>query len=283
MSAGAKAAGFAGLLRVGYIALPSVTPEWTHVLTVLCMPAGGAAAGKPHAESPQAAGHSVHWAYAGTAGPSHWWKLDPAYVVCGTGTHQSPIDLTHASLEDLEDPELHYQPSELHVLNNGHTVQVNYDKGSYMEVNRQRYDVVQFHYHAPSEHRMNGKTFAAELHVVHKNADGKLAVVGVLLEEGAENPAYQALLDNLPYHESKEAAKGVKLNVAGFLPTVHTTFRYDGSLTTPPCTEGVSWLVMTTPVNLSRGQLAALEKVFKGNNRPVQPLNGRKLTEDSTP
>jgi carbonic anhydrase len=230
-----------------------------------------------------AAGHSVHWSYEGPGDPSHWGQLDKDYAICGTGKHQSPIDLANAAPKDLTDPELHYQQSELRVLNNGHTVQVNYDKGSFMDVDGQRYDVLQFHYHAPSEHHLNGKAFAAELHVVHKNAEGKLAVVGILLQEGAENAAYQAFLSNLPDHESKEAAKGAKINVAELLPATHATFRYDGSLTTPPCTEGVRWFVMTTPVNLSHAQLAALEKVFKGNNRPVQPLNDRALTEDSTP
>jgi carbonic anhydrase len=227
--------------------------------------------------------HATHWTYDGAAGPSHWGELDPTFATCGTGKHQSPIDLANASSKDLKDPELHYKPSELRVLNNGHTVQVNYDKGSYMEVDGERFDVVQFHYHAPSEHRINGKAFAAELHVVHKNAAGRLAVIGILLEAGAENPAYQAFLKNLPDHEAKASEKGVKVNVAELLPVAHATFRYDGSLTTPPCTEGVRWLVMTTPVSLSQGQLAALEKVFKGNNRPVQPLNDRTLTEDSTP
>jgi carbonic anhydrase len=227
--------------------------------------------------------HSAHWSYEGPEGPAHWAQLDPAYSVCGVGKNQSPIDITNASPRDLGKVDMHYQPSEVRVLNNGHTVQVNYDKGSYLELNGQRYEVLQFHYHDPSEHRLNGRAFAAELHVVHKNAAGQLAVVGILLEEGAENPAFQAFLTNLPEHESKEEDKGVKINVADLLPAVRTTFRYDGSLTTPPCTEGVAWFIMTTPVQLSSKQIASLERVFKRDNRPVQPLNGRIVTVDTTP
>lgn len=235
-----------------------------------------------HANPPKDA-HTVHWAYSGAEAPAHWGELDPAYAACGNGKKQSPIDLTNARPQDLKNPIMHYEPSELRVLNNGHTVQDNYDKGSYLELNGQRYDVVQFHYHAPSEHTLNGKSFPAELHIVHKNAQGQLAVIGILLDEGAENLAYRPLVTHLPGHESPEAAQGVKVDLTALLPKAHTTFRYDGSLTAPPCTEGVSWLVMTTPVQVSAQQIAALEKVFKGNNRPLQPLNGRTLTQDTTP
>lgn len=178
----------------------------------------------------------------------------------------------------------YYQPSEVNILNNGHTVQVNYDAGSYIELDGVRYDVAQFHYHAPSEHAVDGKLFAAELHIVHKNADGGLAVVGILLDEGAANEAYQPFIENLPEEKSDAKNTGSIINAADLLPAVQTTFRYSGSLTTPPCTEGVSWLLMTTPVEISFEQIEALASLFEeGNNRPVQPLNDRPLTEDSTP
>ena len=228
-------------------------------------------------------GHAIHWTYEGKEGPEHWGELDPSYAPCSTGKNQSPIDVANANAQDLVNIAFHYQPSEVRILNNGHTVQVNYDSGSYIEVDGQRYDVVQYHYHAPSEHAIDGKLFAAELHVVHKNADGQLAVVGILVEEGPENAAYQPLLSILPTDESEEKDMGIKINAADLLPMMQTTYRYSGSLTTPPCTEGVSWFVMTTPVQLSADQIAAFEKVFEGNNRPVQPLNARTLIEDSTP
>jgi carbonic anhydrase len=235
------------------------------------------------ASTPPPTPTSVHWTYEGEEGPEHWGGLDTSYAACGVGKSQSPVDVVNPASQDLENIAFHYQPSEVRILNNGHTVQVNYDSGSYIEIDGQRYDVMQFHYHAPSEHTLNGKLFAAELHIVHKSATGQLAVVGILLEEGAENTAYQPLLANLPAEKSPEIDAGVKINAMDLLPAVQTTFRYSGSLTTPPCTEGVSWIVMVTPVQLSVEQIADFEKIYEGNNRPVQPLNTRPLIEDSTP
>lgn len=225
-----------------------------------------------------------HWTYEGEEGPSHWGELDQSYAVCGTGKSQSPIDVANPSEQDLANISFHYQPSEVNILNNGHTVQVNYDPGSYIELDNARYDVVQFHYHAPSEHTVDGESFPAELHIVHKNADGNLAVVGILLREGSENAAYQPFIGNLPTEKTDPKDAGVKINAMALLPSVGTTFRYSGSLTTPPCSEGVNWLLMTTPVDLSMQQLTALDSLFEGgNNRPVQPINDRTLIEDNTP
>jgi carbonic anhydrase len=234
--------------------------------------------------SPKAETTTPHWTYEGEEGPEHWGDLDASYAVCGTGISQSPIDISTPSEQDLANIAFHYQPSEVNILNNGHTVQVNYDAGSYIELDGVRYDVAQFHYHAPSEHAVDGKLFAAELHIVHKNADGGLAVVGILLDEGTQNEALQLFIENLPAQKSEVADAGVTINAAELLPTEQTTFRYSGSLTTPPCSEGVNWLLMTTPVEISSEQVEALASLFEeGNNRPVQPLNDRPLTEDSTP
>jgi carbonic anhydrase len=226
---------------------------------------------------------TAHWAYEGEEGPSHWGELDPAYALCGTGKNQSPIDITSPNEQDLANIVFHYQPSEVNILNNGHTVQVNYDAGSYIELDGISYDVMQFHYHAPSEHEIDGKLFAAELHLVHKSVDGKLAVVGLLLQEGSSNAALDPFINNLPAEKSDVKNAGIKINAMDFLPRIQTTYRYGGSLTTPPCSEGVSWLVMTTPVELSSAQLSKLESLFERNNRPVQPLNDRSLSEDNTP
>ena len=225
----------------------------------------------------------AHWTYEGEEGPAHWGEIDPTYATCGTGASQSPIDISAPSEKDLANIVFHYQPSEVNILNNGHTVQVNYDEGSYIELDGIRYNVAQFHYHAPSEHAIDGKLFAAEIHIVHKDAKGQLAVVGIMLEEGAENAAFAPFISNLPTEKTDVKDAGVKINAADFLPAVQTTFRYSGSLTTPPCTEGVHWLVMTTPVELSTAQLSALDALFDDNNRPLQNLNGRPLAEDSTP
>ena len=225
-----------------------------------------------------------HWTYEGEEGPSRWGELDPSYAACGTGKSQSPIDVANATEQDLLNISFHYQPSAVNILNNGHTVQANYDPGSYIELDNTRYDVVQFHYHAPSEHTVDGESFPAELHIVHRNAEGNLAVVGILLRQGSENAAYQPFIDNLPAETTDVKEAGVTINAGDLLPSLGTTFRYSGSLTTPPCTEGVSWLLMTTPVELSAQQLAALDSLFEGgNNRPVQPINDRTLVEDNTP
>jgi carbonic anhydrase len=158
-----------------------------------------------------------HWTYEGEEGPSHWGELDPTYATCGTGKSQSPIDVANPSEQDLTNISFHYQPSEVNILNNGHTVQVNYDSGSYIELDGTRYDVVQFHYHAPSEHTVDGESFPAELHIVHKNADGNLAVVGILLKEGTENAAYQPFINNLPAEKTDAKDAGVKINAMDML------------------------------------------------------------------
>lgn len=225
-----------------------------------------------------------HWTYEGEEGPQHWGELDPSFAVCGTGTKQSPIDISAPSEQDLANIVFHYASSTVNILNNGHTAQVNYDAGSYIELDSVRYDVIQFHYHAPSEHVIDGKAFPAEIHIVHKNVEGQLAVVGILLAEGAENSAFAPFINNLPAEKSDVQDAGVTIDANEFLPTVQTTFRYSGSLTTPPCSEGVNWLVMTNPVELSSEQLSKLEKLFEhANNRPVQPINDRSLLEDITP
>ena len=227
---------------------------------------------------------SPHWTYEGEEGPAHWEQLDPSYAVCGTGKNQSPIDIASPLEQDLTDISFHYQPSKLNILNNGHTVQVNYDTGSYIEFDNTRYDLRQFHYHAPSEHTINGESFPSELHLVHQSAEGSLAVVGVLLNQSTENAAYQPFISHLPAEKTDVRDVGVAINAMELLPGVHTTFRYSGSLTTPPCTENVSWLLMTTPVGLSEEQLGLLDSLFEGgNNRPVQPINARAPVEDSTP
>lgn len=227
--------------------------------------------------------HAVHWTYEGDEGPAHWGELSADYATCGSGKSQSPIDVTNPSPQDLANIEFYYQPSKINILNNGHTIQVNYDSGSYIELDGTRYDLVQFHFHAPAEHSINGKLAESELHLVHKNADGNLAVVGVMIEKGTENPAFKTVWENLPAEETAVQTADADVNAADMLPTVQTTYRYDGSLTTPPCSEGVKWNVMTEPIQLSEAQLAAFTAIFEGNNRPVQALNERTVNEDTSP
>jgi carbonic anhydrase len=248
-------------------------------------PAAEGEASEPAAEH---ATTGTHFTYEGEDGPEHWASLSLDNADCA-GRHQSPIDLTTAGAQDLANLVFQYQPSRIKIVNNGHTIQVTYDAGSTIELDGHRYKLLQFHFHAPSEHTINGQLAAAELHLVHEIDDGSLpagskAVVGVLIQEGADNPAFTPVWDNLYVATATEQTVDGEVNAAAMLPAVQTTYRYAGSLTTPPCTENVAWNVMTEPIEMSSGQLDAFRGVFEGaNNRPVQPINDRELAVDSTP
>ena len=219
------------------------------------------------------------WNYKGEGSPKNWGQFSST---CSIGKNQSPIDIINTDSQDLTNPFFHYQPSKLHILNNGRTIRINYDRGSYLDLDGETYDVKQFHYHTPSEHSINGKLFPAELHIVHEK-NGDYAVVGILLAEGeTDNSAYQPVIDNLPAGVSPQIDVGITINAAELLPSNRTTYRYSGSLTTPPCTEGVNWFLMTTPVQLSSAQIASLTTAINGNNRPVQPVGTRKVVRDNT-
>src|SRR5436190_2715986 len=226
-------------------------------------------------------GQDAHheWDYGKEHGPRHWGQLKPEFASCGLGKVQSPIDI-HGALAAAAAPiQFHYQATPLHIIDNGHTIQVNYAPGSSISVAGKRYDLVQFHFHHPSEEKIDGKGFPMVAHLVHKSADGALAVVAVLLREGAQNPFIDTLWKNLPHEKEKElAAEKVTINAARLLPRSHAYYEYAGSLTTPPCSEGVTWLVLTTPVELSAAQVARFGKIYKANARPVQALNGRAIT-----
>lgn len=231
----------------------------------------------------EVAHEAPHWGYEGDIGPENWGELADAFIDCKEGQSQSPIDIANPAPAELANLVFDYQPSAVKILNNGHTIQVNYDVGSSLTVDGKTYNLLQFHFHAPSEHAITGELFPAEMHLVHQNAeDQSLAVVGVMLTAGAENSAFQPVWDNLPAEEVTEQMTEAQVNAADLLPAVQTTYRYSGSLTTPPCSEGVSWFVMTEPVELSAEQLAAFEAIYSGNNRPLQPLNDRDLVEDTS-
>lgn len=227
----------------------------------------------------------VHWSYEGEAGPAHWADLEIADNVCGTGMAQSPIDLSGAAMTDLENIAFNYGETAVTIENNGHTIQVTYDKGSNININGETYDLVQFHFHAPSEHTIDGIPYPAEMHLVHQNPNSKqYAVVGILITEGAENPAFTPVWDNLPEEETAgKIATGATISAANLLPAEQVVYRYTGSLTTPPCSEGVLWSVMQSPVEMSAEQIATFTNIFEGTNRPVQALNDRDLRLDETP
>lgn len=229
------------------------------------------------ASLPAAAQHTTaHWEYEGANGPAHWGALDGTYKTCGVGKEQSPIDIRGAKAEDLPAIAFSYRPSPLRLIDNGHTIQVNYAPGSFITVGDQKYELQQFHFHHPAEEHIAGKSYPMVAHLVHKNAEGKLAVVAVLLTEGESNPLVGTIWSRVPPVKGKEATtEGVSINASELLPTSHGYFTYDGSLTTPPCTEGVRWFVLKRPVELSKSEIALFAKKYPHNARPVQPLNGR--------
>lgn len=222
----------------------------------------------------------AHWSYEGEEGPEHWAELDPAYAACADGTAQTPIDVVGPTPVDLVDPELAYEAGEAEVVNTGHTIQANAASGSTLTVDGAEYPLAQMHFHAPSEHAVDGAHAPVEAHFVHKTEDDEIAVVGVVLTAGdAPNEAWQPFVEALTV-EGEDAVE-TQLDWEAMLPDDRTTIRYEGSLTTPPCTEGVRWLLMQEPVPLGADQLAAFESAYSENNRPLQPLNGRTVEVDA--
>ena len=218
----------------------------------------------------------VHWGYEGEDGPEHWGELSPDYALCSTGTEQSPIDIPAGAPLNPADLGYNYLPSAVNIFNNGHTIQVNYDPGSSLQIDNTEYELIQYHFHAHSEHTNNGEAAPMEMHLVHRNADGGLAVVGVWLKSGAENAAFAPVFDNLPTIEGEpEAVAGAAVNADELLPAERAYHRYNGSLTTPPCTENVKWVMLGNSVELSEAQISAYTGIFNNNFRPTQSFNAR--------
>jgi carbonic anhydrase len=216
------------------------------------------------------------WTYFGEHGPEHWAALSPEFAACGTGQAQSPIDIAYPRAARLPPIQFAYSASPLKIIDNGHSIQVNYTAGSTISIEGKTYQLVQFHFHHPSEEEISGRHSAMVAHLVHKNDQGKLAVVAVLIEEGDPNPLISTLWDNLPPGKNKEVdSDSVEVNVSDLLPSNHDYYRFEGSLTTPPCTEGVSWYVLETPVSFSKAQIEKFASIYPANARPVQPLHSR--------
>ena len=245
------------------------------VPALLAIVAGAALADTPHPRE-----HATHWGYGTDNGPAHWATMNPEFATCGIGTAQTPVDLDPASAATGGvAPKLSIGSGrkKLQVLDNGHTIQVSDPSGSALQLGDARYQLVQFHFHAPSEHTLRGKHYAMELHLVHKREDGGLAVLGVLIESGAENKALAPLWAAMPTKGGEQHDVSVAFDVGALLPADHSVFRYKGSLTTPPCSEGVEWTVFEHPITLSPAQIDAFRKTIGEDNRPVQPLNGRSV------
>jgi carbonic anhydrase len=221
----------------------------------------------------------VHWGYDGAGAPANWGKLKPDYATCDNGKRQSPIDIRPGIAVDLDPIKFAYKQTKYRVFDNGHTIQVNVGAGSTIEVMGKRYELVQFHFHKPSEERINGRPYPMVAHFVHKDWDDNLAVIAVLLDEGPEHPALQQVWNNLPLEANSEVLAGDTLDLNRLLPDNRAYWTYMGSLTTPPCSENVLWMVMKTPVMISAEQVAIFGRLYKNNARPVQPSNGRLIKE----
>ena len=229
------------------------------------------------------AGHgaAAHWDYGGSAGPEAWAQMKPEFAACGSGTRQSPIDIRDGIKVNLDPVQFDYKPSAFRVVDNGHTVQVNVGPGNSIEVMGRRYDLLQFHFHRPSEERINGKQFDMVAHLVHKDLDGRLAVVAVLLERGSAHPLVQSIWNNLPLEKGEDVAARTTLDMNALLPTERSYFTYMGSLTTPPCSEGVLWMVMKTPMPIAPEQIGVFSRLYPMNARPIQSVAGRLIKESN--
>ena len=244
----------------------------------------GTAKVKPGPKPPaRAEAHkSPHWGYTGDVGPEHWAELAPDNKLCAVGTRQSPIDIRDGLAVDLEKIAFDYRPGSFSVLDNGHTIQVNVAAGSGLTVMGRRYELLQFHFHRPSEERINGRQFDMVAHLVHKDAQGRLAVVAVLIEKAREDkphPVIQAVWANLPLEKGEPLPAQVPIDLEQLLPAERGYFTYMGSLTTPPCSEGVLWMVMRQPVGLSSQQLGVFARLYPMNARPLQAGSGRVIKE----
>ena len=221
------------------------------------------------------------WSYSGAAGPAQWGSEDPAYAACGSGKLQSPIDIRNAEREELPALEFAYHPVPLVVTDTGHTMQVNVPAGSGgITVGQDHYELVQFHFHRPSEERIRGKRYALVAHLVHRNAAGKLAVVAVLFRAGQENALLKQVFENFPASGTKDkAVPGVTLDLTQLLPAMQGYYTFEGSLTMPPCSEGVRWFVLKRPMQAGTGQIARFAARYADDARPTQPRNGRKIAQ----
>jgi carbonic anhydrase len=222
------------------------------------------------------------WTYEGANGPEHWRDLDPEYAACKVGKQQSPIDIRNAKRGEVSVLRFEYKRGPLKIVNNGHTaVRVNYapGNGNVLIVGDKRYELTQFHFHRPSEEFIHGKPSDMVIHLMHQSSDGKVAAVAVLLKAGRANAVVRQLWEHMPNTPGTEVIAGAEVDPTGLLPRDTSYYSYMGSLTAPPCTEGVTWFVLKTPVDVSAQQINAFAKLYPHNVRPLQPLNGRVVME----
>ena len=220
------------------------------------------------------AGAVHNWSYSGSKGPARWGST------CIIGKAQSPIDIrtVETTTRKLSELAFQYRPGPLHIIDNGHSVQVNVEPGSKLSVGRDRFELVQFHFHKPGEEAIDGRHFDMVVHLVHRDAHGHIAVIAVPLAAGANNRLVGTLWRHLPHEKDREISPaGVMIDPTRLLPRNRAYFTYVGSLTTPPCTENVRWFILRSPSSISAAQIAVFAKLYPRNARPTQPLNGREV------
>jgi carbonic anhydrase len=222
------------------------------------------------------ASEAAHWGYTGHSGPAHWGDLSPEFAVCSSGKNQSPIDLTGMVEGELPELVLDYGTGGHQIVNNGHTVKINYTPGSKLTAAGQSYELKQVHFHAPSENTIEGRSYPMEGHFVHADSGGNLAVVSVLYDYGEANAQLQKAWLGIPQQVGKVYPLYDHVDANGLLPDNRDYYRFNGSLTTPPCSEGVKWFVIKQIDTVSKEQAEMFSKIMGvANNRPVQPVNAR--------
>ncbi len=233
------------------------------------------------ARTPAQEAKAAHeWDYGRDLGPGHWGELKPEFALCKTGHRQSPIDVEKVRKGDLPSLAFDYHPSPLRIVDNGHTIMVDYAPGSFLRVGDRQYALKQFHFHRPSEERIHGRRYEMSVHLVHADAAGQLAVVAILLENGREQPLLRELWNDLPTEKGKEEVHAdVQIDVTRLLPSDRGYYTFEGSLTTPPCSESVTWYVLKQPVSVSTEEVERFSKLYRDNARPVQALNDRVVKE----
>ena len=225
--------------------------------------------------------HPAHWSYKGHGNPAQWANLNPEFETCAKGLTQSPINIQQAIKADLPSLDFQYQETIPSLVNNGHTIQINLAKGSVLKVGEQQYELLQFHFHTPSEEQINGKRSSMVAHFVHQSTDGKLGVVAVLIQSGAQNKAFSSIFQHLPKKGETITVENLKLDLKAMLPKNKAYYTFSGSLTTPPCSENVQWMVLKHAINLSPAQIKAFKNLYAFNARPVQALNNRPVLVSS--
>jgi carbonic anhydrase len=252
--------------------IPSVDKKTLHEAEIAQLEKAKAGSKDEHSKSP-------HWTYEGRLGPKAWGQLSDDFIKCEKGTKQSPIDLVDSKVDSRLQPiEFHYEPQDIALENNGHTLIAKFsDPTNYVKHGEDKYNLLQFHFHTPSEHFVDGAPYDMEVHLVHQNSGGKLLVVGILMEAlGKGNSAVESLWRDLPV-SSGGRGPTLRFNPDQLLPKKREYWNYDGSLTTPPCSEDVRWYVMSKPIEMSVRQVDQFQASYRKNARPPQPLHSRRI------